>query len=179
MSNLQRAIALFPDYYEAYYVVGMANLMMERSADAEEAFRQSIELSERRYARPLIALGAVLCDQENFGEAESVIREGLELDETPWIGHLLLAHALFGLGRWDEAEVNANGAILRRPDVADAYLLLAHIHMRQNNTTALLEDLEAFLKLEPDGAISAQARKLREDLWHHDRSEDNSEALMK
>ncbi len=60
MVNLQRAIALFPDYYEAYYVAGMADLMMERQADAEKAFRQSIELSERTYARPLLGAGRSL-----------------------------------------------------------------------------------------------------------------------
>jgi tetratricopeptide (TPR) repeat protein len=164
MASLQRAIALFPDYYEAYHVVGMANLMMDRPADAEQAFRQSIDLSKRSFARPLMALGAVLCDQERFGEAESVIREGLELDDTPWIGHLLLARALFGLNRWNEAEKNVNAALLRRPDVSDAYLLLAHIHARQQNAAAAAEDLDEFLKLEPDGAISDQARRVREQM---------------
>jgi tetratricopeptide (TPR) repeat protein len=164
MVNLQRAIEIFPGYYEAYYMVGMAHLMMERQADAEAAFRQSIELSERRYPRSFMALGAVLCDQERFDEAEPLIREGLTLDDTPWIGHLLLAGALFGLDRWDEAEENIHEAILRRPDVSDAYLLLAQIHVRQQDATAVVEDLDAFLKLEPDGAISDQARKAREEL---------------
>jgi tetratricopeptide (TPR) repeat protein len=164
MANLQRAIALFPDYYEAYHVIGMADLMMDRPADAEQAFRRSIDLSNRSYVRPLLALGAVLCDEERFGEAESAIREGLELDDTPWIGHLLLARALFGLDRWNEAEKNANAAILRQPDVSDAYLLLANIHVRQKNAAAAVEDLDVFLKLEPDGAISDQARKVREEM---------------
>jgi tetratricopeptide (TPR) repeat protein len=169
MANLQRAIALYPDYYEAYHVVGVANLMMERLPEAEQAFRQSIELSERRYARPLMALGAVLCDEEKFAEAEAVIREGLELDDTPWIGHLLMARALFALNRWDEAEGNAHAVILRQPDITDAYLLLAHIHMRQNNAAAVVGDLDAFLKFEPDGAISEQAKKLRAALVTIDR----------
>jgi cytochrome c-type biogenesis protein CcmH/NrfG len=176
MDNLQRAIALFPGYYEAYYVLGIAELMMQRQSDAAGAFRQSIELSEYQYARPLMALGAVLCDQQNFVEAESVLREGLKLDDTPWIGHFLLARALFGLQRWDEAEETAQEAILRQPEVSDAYLLLAHIHMRQNNAAAVLEDLDQFLRLEPDGDLSAQAKRLREELWRRDLPRKNAEA---
>jgi tetratricopeptide (TPR) repeat protein len=176
MASLQRAIALFPGYYEAYYVLGVANLMLVRQRDAEDAFRRSIALSEGGYARPLFALGSVLCDQKKFLEAESVIRQGLQLDDTPWIGHYTLARALFSLGRWAEAEKTANEALLRQPGLADAYLLLANIHLRQNNTTALLGDLEEFLKLEPDGDLSAQVRKLREDLWQYDQSEQESSA---
>lgn len=175
MAYLQRAIILFPDYYEAHYAVGIANLMRHRPSDAEEAFRRSIALSQYRYARPLMALGAVLCDQQRFAEAESVVREGLEVDDTPWIGHLLLARALFGLHRWDEAEETAQAAILRQPDVSDAYLLLAHIHLRQNNGAAVVQDLDRFLRLEPAGDLSAQAREWREELWRHDQPESRSD----
>jgi tetratricopeptide (TPR) repeat protein len=165
MAHLQYAIALSPEYYEAYYVVGVANLMMGREQEAEQAFQQSIELSEGRYARPLMALGAMLCDQRRFSEAAFTIRKGLDLDDTPWIGHYALAQALFSLGRWDEAEENAHAAIRRQPEISDTYLLLANIHMRQKNTVAVINDLDEFLKLESDSTIRAQARKLREDLW--------------
>jgi Tfp pilus assembly protein PilF len=161
IASLQHAIALFPNYYEAYHVLGMANLTMGRLPEASEAFRWSIELSDHQYARPLLALGAILCDQGRFAEAESKIREGLQLDDTPWIGHLLLARALFGLNRWDDAEVSAREAILREPDVADAYLLLAHIHARQRNEAAVPGDLEEFLKVEPHGTISDKVRAVQ------------------
>jgi tetratricopeptide (TPR) repeat protein len=162
--HLLRAAELFPDYYEAYHVLGLADLIMERQLDAEHAFRRSIALSERRYARPLLALGAVLCDQERFAEAEAFVRQGLAMDGTPWIGHLMLGRILFALDRWDEAEESAHKALLRRPEASDAYLLLAHIHQRQNDAAAVLRDLDQFLKLEPQGDISAEARKVREKL---------------
>jgi hypothetical protein len=36
----------------------------------------------------------------------------------------------------------------------------ARIHQRQNNSPAVVEDLEAYLKLDPDSRESAQAKAL-------------------
>src|ERR1700730_1287939 len=100
----QRAISEFATYYEAYYKMGVADLKLWRTADAEQAFRRSIELSGDQYAQPLLALGAVRAYREKFAEAEEVSRKGLELDPTIWSGHYSLGWALFSLNRLAEAE---------------------------------------------------------------------------
>ncbi|MGH9680955.1 MAG: tetratricopeptide repeat protein, partial [Candidatus Acidiferrales bacterium] len=87
LPKFQRAIAKFPDYYEAYYRMAVAYLQLWRIADAERAYRTSIELSGERYAPPLLALGAILDDQKKFAEAEEVTRKGLNLDPAAWTGH--------------------------------------------------------------------------------------------
>jgi Flp pilus assembly protein TadD len=58
--HFQRAIAEFASFYEAYYKMGVADLKLWRLADAEQAFRKSIELSGGHDSQPLLALGAVL-----------------------------------------------------------------------------------------------------------------------
>src|SRR6267378_7857941 len=88
--QFQRAIAEFANFYEAYYKMGVAELKLWRIADAEQAFRKSIALSGGQYAHPLLALGAVLNYQQEFAEAEAVIRTGLDLDPTSWTGHYSL-----------------------------------------------------------------------------------------
>lgn len=161
--QLERAIAEFPSYYEAYYLIGVADLELARRADAEQAFRSSIEISLGRYAQPQLALGALLCDQLRFAEAEQFLRSGLELNDTSWIGHYALARALFSSNRVDEAERAADEVVARKPELAEIYLLLANIHIRQKKYSALLENLNDYLKLDPDSETSVSVRTTQQN----------------
>jgi len=60
-----------------------------------------------------------------------------------------------------EAEQSALQAILHRPAFAEAYLLLAQIHQHQNNPVAVVADLDAYLKLDPDSPRSARVKAIR------------------
>jgi tetratricopeptide (TPR) repeat protein len=160
---LQRAVAEFATYYEAYFEIGMADLKLSRTAEAEQALRKSIELSAGRYAEPMFALGAALTSEEKFSEGEGVIRQALNLDPTSWAGHYCLGWALFNLTRLQEAEKSVREALRWKPDSPEAYLLLADIHHRQKDYPALLKDLDEYLKLEPNSPIIAKLRALRHE----------------
>jgi hypothetical protein len=158
LPHFQRAIAELPGYYEAYHLIGVADLELGHLGDAEEAFRKSIEVSAGGYAQAQLALGSLLCDQQRFAEAEPFLRNGLDLDDTSWIGHYALARALFALSRLDEAERDADEVVARKANLPEIYLLLADIHIRQSNYTAVLENLNHYVELDPDSETSAKAR---------------------
>src|ERR1700693_466284 len=155
LAHFQRAILEYSGYYEAYDRIGAAELKLWRLPEAEQAFRKSIDLSGGQYAHPLLALGAILADREKFAEAESVIHKGLDLYPESRTGHYYLALALFGLNRLVEAENSVHEALRRKTDFPEAYLLLADIHSREKDYQSLLNDLDEYLKLAPDGAASA------------------------
>jgi Tfp pilus assembly protein PilF len=157
-----RATATFPDYYEAYYHMGVADLRLGREEEAAQAFQKAIDLSGGRYAWAQFALGLLLCRRGEFAEAETVIREGLEVDGRSAIGHLFLSVALFRLNRLEKAERSAREALLRKPGFALAYLVLADVHGRRGEYARQLQDLDAYVKLEPDGPASKQVREVRE-----------------
>lgn len=158
----QRAISEFAGYYEAYDRMGAADLKLWRIPEAEQAFRKSIELSGGRYAHPLIALGAILDDEKKFAEADTVIRKGLDLNPDSWTGQYYLGLALAGLNRLEEAEKSALEALRQKTDFPEAHLLLADIHGREKDFRALVNDLNEYLRLAPDGPASARAKALRE-----------------
>jgi protein O-GlcNAc transferase len=162
LPHFQRAILEYAGYYEAYDRIGAANLKLWRIPEAEQAFRKSIEVSGGLYAHPLLALGAILDEHEKFGEAESVIRRGLDLAEDSWRGHYYLALALFGLNRLVEAEESAREALRLKTDFPEAHLLLAEVHSREEDYRSLVSDLNEYLRLAPDGPASAGAKALRE-----------------
>src|SRR5712664_2669866 len=161
-SQFVRATATFPDYYEAYYHMGVADLRLGREEEAAQAFQKAIDLSGGRYAWAQFALGLLLCRRGEFAEAETVIREGLEVDGRSAIGHLFLSVALFRLNRLEEAERSAREALLRKPGFALAYLVLADVHGHRGEYARQLQDLDAYVKLEPDGPASKQVREVRE-----------------
>jgi tetratricopeptide (TPR) repeat protein len=164
LPHFQHAIAEFARYYEAYYMMGKADLKLWRLSDAELAFRKSIDLSGAQYAQPLLALSAILLDQGKFGEAESASRKGLDLNPVSWSGHYYLGSALFGLNRLEDAEKSVREAIRQKADSAAVWRLLVDIHARECNYSALLVDLEQYLKLDPDSPSGAKARALQESV---------------
>jgi len=162
LTHFQRAIDEYAGYFEAYDRIGAADLKLWRLPEAEQAFRKSIDVSGGQYAHPLLALGAILDDQEKFAEAESVIHKGLDLDPESRTGHYYLALALFGLNRLVEAENSVRESLRRKADFPEAYLLLADIHSRQEDYRSIVNDLDEYLKLAPNGPASARAKALRE-----------------
>jgi len=162
--HFQRAVEEYAGYYEAYDRMGAADLKLWRVADAEQAFRKAIDLSGEQFAHPLIALGAILNGQKKFAEAESVTRKGLNLQPDSWPGHYYLGLALFGLNRLADAEKSAREALHWKADFPEAELLLADIHGREADYYSMVNDLDEYLRLAPDGPSSARIRTLRESV---------------
>jgi tetratricopeptide (TPR) repeat protein len=69
--------------------------------------------------------------------------------------------ALLRLNRLDEAEKCAREALLRNPNFAQAYLVLADAYGHRREYRAQLQELDAYLKLEPNGADSEHVRQAR------------------
>jgi Tfp pilus assembly protein PilF len=157
-----RATTAFPDYYEAYYHMGVADLRLGHEEEAALAFQKAIDLSGGHYVWAQFALGLLLCRRGDYAEAETVIRQGLDLNGSPATGHLFLSVALFRLNRLEDAEKSAREVLFRKPGFAWAYLVLADIHGCRGEYGMQLHDLDAYLKLEPHGPASKPVREVRE-----------------
>jgi tetratricopeptide (TPR) repeat protein len=159
--EFRRAIKAFPDFYEAYYKIGIAELNLRHHGEAQAAFEKSMEVSHGRYPPANFGLGVALCLQDQFVDAESAIRRGLDLDPGEAEGYFTLAWVLLKAARVADAEKSARQAILLRADFAEAYLLLGQIHLQQGNTSELVSDLDAYLQLDPNGPHNTEAIAVR------------------
>jgi hypothetical protein len=61
-----------------------------------------------------------------------------------------------------DAKESAKQAVLYSPNFAMAHLLLAQIRQRENNPAAVVEELDAYLRIEPNGARSAGVKAARD-----------------
>ena len=157
-----KAAQAFPDYYEAFYHIGVVKTRQGLLGEALPAFQKAIDLSGGRYAWAEFGIGYVQYVQGKSEEAVATIRRGLEVNENSPEGYLFLAMALLRLNRLDEAEKSAREALLRNPNLAQAYLVLSDAYGRRKEYLEQLQGLEAYLKLEPNGAESQSARRAEE-----------------
>jgi tetratricopeptide (TPR) repeat protein len=160
--EFQKAIKAFPGYYEAYAELGAAELDLEHWDQAEAAFRQSIDLSGGRYAPADFGLGLILATvKKQFVDAETVIRNGLEVVPNDTTGNFVLAWVMYSTTRLQEAEKSAREAVLSSPKFGGARLLLAQIHLAEKNLAAAVQDMDAYLSFGIDSPLNAKVQEAR------------------
>jgi tetratricopeptide (TPR) repeat protein len=164
LADFQKAISDAPDYYEAYYQAAMADLNLGKRAEAEASLRKSVEVSGDKYGESDVGLGTVMLDRGSFPEGEKLIRRGLQLKPDLWLGHYELGRALLNEKRISEAQVSAEQARQLAPSVPIVYRLLSNIHLEEKNYPALLQDIDVYLKLDPNSPAGVRARQLREQV---------------
>jgi Tfp pilus assembly protein PilF len=160
----QFAISEAPDCYEAYREVGVIHAHLKQFADAESAFRKSIELSHESFAQAYVGLAEVLSNTGRYGEAEPVANRAVELQPDMWEDLMELARAQMGLGKLGEAEKNALAARKLNVSAAPLHLLLANIHIHKADYQSAAEDLETYLRIQPDGPSSEKARSTLDEV---------------
>jgi tetratricopeptide (TPR) repeat protein len=162
LNHFIKAVQVFPDFYEALYHQGVVETYLGQFENAMSAFQKSIDLSGGRYAWADFGIGYLLYLEGKATEAEAIIRRGLELDQSSADGFVLLGMALLRLGRPEEAEKCAREALLRKPDYAEAYLVLADVNARKQNYREQIQGLDAYLRLEPTGPASQRVHQARQ-----------------
>ncbi len=162
LRHFAKATQAFPAYFEVYYHMGVAEMGLGHNDEAMKAFQTAIDLSGGHYAWAEFGLGFLLCQQGKPGEAEKIIRKGLEMEDASPEGYVILSNALLQLNRRDEAGKSAQEALLRNPNCADAYLVLSNVDGGKGDYRAQVRDLDAYLRLAPNGPASERVRQGRE-----------------
>lgn len=164
LQDFQQAVSIAPDYYEADYQVGIAYLALGKPDDAEKNLRKSIEISHDNYAEPHVALGQILLDKGDTSGAEKTLLRGVELNPASSRGFYELGRAQITEKKLPEAEKAALQARTLAPDFPMVYRLLSIIHLQQKNYNALMEDLDAYIKLDPDSPAGLRAKQMRDQV---------------
>jgi len=162
LTQFQRAIKEYSDYYEAYAQIGIAQYHLGDKVAAEQALRASAQLSSGHYLDALSLLAQMLNDSGRFSESESFARSCATQDESAWGCDLELARALSGLKRPTEAEAIAAKASELNPGSAGTFLVLGNIHIQEHKYAEVVKDFDAYLKLDPTGPESDQVRASQE-----------------
>jgi Tfp pilus assembly protein PilF len=161
LADLQKAVLIAPNYYEAHYQIGMAHLTIGEAQEAEKSFRKSIEVSQDNYGDADVGLGTMLVEKGDVEAGEKTIRRGVELNPSSWMGFYELGKLDLNRSRLESGLQSAERARSLAPNTPIIYRLLANIHMRQKNYPDLLRDLDAYVKLDPDSPAGLRAKQMR------------------
>jgi Flp pilus assembly protein TadD len=160
VAAFRRSIETAPDCFRSHHNLGLAFYRLGQWDDAAQEFQTSINLTNGGFAPSIFALSMILIHQGDVHHAETIIQNGLLMDPASSVGKYCLAAAQYVLGQFPEAERSANDALSRGSADVDAYVLLAHIHEHLQNPSAVISDVQNYLKLAPSGSLREDANTL-------------------
>jgi tetratricopeptide (TPR) repeat protein len=161
VAEFQKAIKEYPPYYEAFAKMGIAQFLLGQTPAAEDSLQKSIDLSEGKFPDAFFDMADLLNNVHDYANAEPQARKGIAADDSSWRGYFELARALTGLKRFAEAEQSAVKSRELNPKNLQLYVVLTNIHLATRDYASVLQDIDAYLKLDPDSPSSEQMRATR------------------
>lgn len=123
---------------------GIALYNEGRYAEAEPVLRAAVEATEARayLAATLVRLG-------RYSEGETEAKAALQADPVHTLAMAALGEALVKQEKLDEAIARMSAALAAKNDLAYAYYWRGQAYQRSKQIARMVDDYQAFLRLEP------------------------------
>jgi tetratricopeptide (TPR) repeat protein len=141
----------------------------ETLALAEEAYHRAIHL-DPTMANAYTNLGNLLYRTGAAEDAKALYQKAVEVNPNQPEAHYNLGFLEFEEGRLEEAKACFKRAIELDATFADAHFNLAITSVRLGETAQAVQQLEAYLSLEPTGAWADVARQRLQEIGQQGRS---------
>lgn len=158
ITQLREAVAIHADFSLAWNDLGVLLQKAGESKKALEAFRSAVKFDAASAAANL-NLGCALFDAKAYPEAERYLTEALVRNDTSYRGHYYMGLTQVKLGRIDVAEQAFRKAVEVGADRAGlAHYMLGGIYWSVKRYGDAADELELYLKLEPNAKDAAKTR---------------------
>jgi tetratricopeptide (TPR) repeat protein len=161
VKRLEHAVDLAPQFTEAWNNLGTIAYQTQQYDRAERCFRAALQQDPTAF-EPLVNLGGVLINTHKLDEALEYNQSAVRARPNDALANSQLGLTYFVTNQYDLAVKYLETA--RRIDPAhfsNPQLVLAEIHLRQQEYSAAADALEDFLKHHPDYPT---AEKIRENI---------------
>jgi Flp pilus assembly protein TadD len=155
----QKAISQYPQFSEAYFLMGAAYSYQKKWDEAAKSLGKSIELNQHNPAA-YVALGSVENESKNYAEAEKHLLKAVELSPESADAHFELGRTYWGLSRWDAADQHVGKANQLRPDNWGQHVLMGNILLRERNAQGALKEFREALKIDSKGPRAEPVRQM-------------------
>ena len=166
--HLEKAVATYPNYYEANLVLGTAYMDLGQWDKAEGALKKTLQ-AKPDAANALFALGELYLTQKKEQEAEKALLAGLQAEPRSYQGHLNLARLYWEMAAKikDDAEARplleksyeeVKKSLELKPDFAPAHVVKGNLLLRVRRAEDAQHEFEEYLRLEPKGRFAEQAK---------------------
>jgi tetratricopeptide (TPR) repeat protein len=160
VERLQEAVKICPEFVEAWNNMGVNYLRMGKQKEAESAFLKALE-NDAESVPALRNLGFLYLQAERHGDALPVLLKAREArgDKDLYL-ETYLGHALYGVGRYQEAEAVLKGAIGIKSDFPAALYPLALAQVRLREYEEARQTFARFLAMSDKGNEADVARSV-------------------
>lgn len=155
------AVALYPRYAMAWYLLGVAQQNRNDPAGAVDAWKHA-QRSDPRYVNPYEALTAAADKRGDWAESEKYAGMWIKLDTEDFpSAYLYSAVANARMDRLDEAERAARQGLHvdRQENVPRLNYVLGLILMEKKQYAESVKRLRHYVELSPNGGDSAAVRQ--------------------
>ncbi len=155
---LQKAIALSPDYYEAYFLEGMAYMQLNSTKQAETAFRKTLELKPD-FINAYYPLAMVLFGQKRYDEEEQLVQEAMKQNADGWQWPFELARCSALRGHWDKALEYGHMASQKPAAPSKVHLLMGDLYSNTGHIPEAISEFEQFVRMDPQSTYMPKVEK--------------------
>lgn len=164
LAELEKAIGLFPDYFQAYTEKGTVQIQSSHEQKAFQDFSKAIQIFPE-YEPALSGAGYCLLTLGKYEQSIDLLEKAIHLDATHVQNLLFLGIANLALSRWEKAQEALEQALRLNPaGMNSAHLYLANALAGQKLFSRAADELHTYLELNP-GAPNADRLKNKEHYW--------------
>jgi tetratricopeptide (TPR) repeat protein len=164
LESFDRAVQLYPEYFQALTGRGELHIAQNQSAAAAEDFARALQYNEE-YAPALRGAGFCKLQQQQFEEAIKYLERALAVEPNVTDTHLFLGIANLSLDRREAAERALQQALKLDADHAvTAHIYLADLYARQQKYREAADELRIYLKARPNAPNAAKLKVTEAEL---------------
>src|SRR5262249_30889861 len=163
IERFEKSIKLAPDFYNAHLDLAQEYRKTERPDAAEQELTRASELNPRE-GTPLIQLGEIYLEKNNFERAAEVLSKAIRIEPGSAIAHYALGRAWYSLSKYAEAEQAFTRAALLDKNFEAPELMLLHVYVRQGRLKVALRHIDALLQKHPENSPNSALEKFRSEV---------------
>jgi tetratricopeptide (TPR) repeat protein len=164
LAELDKALKLYPDYFQAITERGIVRINTGHLQEALLDFGKAIEIFPE-YAPALSGAGYCLLTMGKYEQSIALLEKAIQLDPTRTQTLLFLGIANVAVGQWQRAQRALEQALkLDAAGAVAAHIYLADAYAGQHLYSRAADELRTYLQLNPD-APNADRLRQREKYW--------------
>jgi tetratricopeptide (TPR) repeat protein len=164
LDELQRAVALYPQFTLALNEMGILYQRLGKFDEAAKALGAAVKVAPQIFELRL-NYGIVLLKNKQFADAEPQLHHATEIRSASTLAHLYRGKALIQLHHYPQAESELQEVIkLGGEDVPMAYRFLGALYNERGENKLAITALEKYLSLAPTAKDADSVREIIKQL---------------
>jgi tetratricopeptide (TPR) repeat protein len=164
LAELDKAVRIFPEYFQAFTEKGTVQIQSGHTQEALQDFNRAIQIFPE-HEPALSGAGYCLLTLEKYQQSIDLLERAVHLDSTHTQNLLFLGIANLALSRWQKAQEALEQALkLDAAGAVSARIYLAEAFAGQHLYSRAADELHTYLQLNP-GVPNADRLQKKEKYW--------------